>query len=74
MDFKAILEKMAELEASKVAEECGMPMNAPTPSTPPSAPPSMSINLNAQGLDNIESLMKLITKVNPDSMGGKDAT
>jgi hypothetical protein len=26
----------------------------------------MSVNLNAQGLDNIESLMKLITKVNPD--------
>jgi hypothetical protein len=26
----------------------------------------MSINLNAQGMDNIEDLMKLVTKVNPD--------
>jgi hypothetical protein len=26
----------------------------------------MSVNLNAQGMDNIESLLKLMTKVNPD--------
>jgi hypothetical protein len=26
----------------------------------------MSVNLNAQGMDNIESLIKLMTKVNPD--------
>lgn len=69
MDFKAILEKMAELDAGKVSEECGMPMSTPSP-TPPTAPPSMSINLNAQGLDNIESLMKLINKVNPVASGG----
>jgi len=72
MDFKAILEKMAELNASEVSEECGMPMSTPSP-TPPTAPPSMSINLNAQGMDNIESLMQLITKVNPtmgSPMGG----
>jgi len=36
------------------------------PPKPDEPPPSMSVNLNAQGLDNIESLMKLITKVNPD--------
>jgi hypothetical protein len=70
MDFKAILEKMAELEASKVSEECGMPMTPSAPNAPPAIPPSMSVNLNAQGLDNIESLMKLISKVNPDSLGG----
>jgi hypothetical protein len=71
MDFKAILEKMAELDAGKVSEECGMPMTTPqAPTASPSVPPSMSINLNAQGLDSIESLMKLITKVNPDSLGG----
>jgi hypothetical protein len=34
--------------------------------TPPPAHPSMSVNLNAQGMDNIESLMQLMTKVNPD--------
>jgi len=70
MDFKAILEKMAELEASRVSEECGMPMSTPPVNT---TPPSMSINLNAQGLDNIESLMKLINKVNP-SMSPGDMT
>jgi hypothetical protein len=33
---------------------------------PDAPPPSMSVNLNAQGMDNIEELMKLMTKVNPD--------
>ena len=49
-------------------EECG-PMGMTPPmadQTPPPAHPSMSVNLNAQGMDNIESLMKLMTKVNPD--------
>lgn len=50
-------------------EECGEPMPM-TPTmgeqTPPPAHPSMSVNLNAQGMDNIESLMQLMTKVNPD--------
>jgi hypothetical protein len=42
----------------------GMPMGMPEkPDTPP---PTMSINLNAQGLDNIEELMKLVKSVNPD--------
>jgi hypothetical protein len=35
-------------------------------SQPPPTHPSMSVNLNAQGMDNIESLIKLMTKVNPD--------
>ena len=43
---------------------CGSPM--PPANDPPVAPPSMSINLNAQGMENIEDLMKLVTKVNPD--------
>ena len=46
-------------------EECGEmpgPMGASSSDSPP---PSMSINLNAQGLDNIEELMKLIKAVNP---------
>ena len=49
-------------------DECG-PMGMTPPmadQTPPPAHPSMSVNLNAQGMDNIESLMKLMTKVNPD--------
>ena len=38
----------------------------PMSSTPAVTPPSMSVNLNAQGMDSIESLLKLMTKVNPD--------
>ena len=50
-------------------EACGDPMGVTPPmadQTPPPAHPSMSVNLNAQGMDNIESLMQLMTKVNPD--------
>lgn len=58
-------------------QECGdgmmgamSPMSSPMPSPmndqPPPSHPSMSVNLNAQGMDNIESLLKLMTKVNPD--------
>lgn len=46
-------------------EEC--PGDMSPPMAAPSVPqPSMSVNVNAQGMDNIESLMKLLTKVNPD--------
>ena len=30
--------------------------------------PSMSVNLNAQGLDNIADILKLVAKVNPDTV------
>jgi hypothetical protein len=78
MDFQQLLAKMVELDRpateSQLADECGMPP-AMGPAEPPMggmqqqqppAHPSMSVNLNAQGMDNIESLMKLMTKVNPD--------
>lgn len=66
MDFNRLLQRIAEIDQS-TNEGCGE--MAPSPMTPPAAtvqPPSMSVNLNAQGMDNIESLMKLMTKVNPD--------
>lgn len=66
MDFNRLLQRIAEIDQS-TNEGCGE--MAPSPMTPPTAtvqPPSMSVNLNAQGMDNIESLMKLMTKVNPD--------
>jgi hypothetical protein len=77
MDFQQLLAKMVELDQPTTetitaptadVEECG-PMGMTPPmadQTPPPAHPSMSVNLNAQGMDNIESLMKLMTKVNPD--------
>ncbi len=75
MNFQELLSKMQQLDqpastVEQVTDEmgCGSPMTPPmsSPSEPPVAPPSMSINLNAQGMDNIEDLMKLVTKVNPD--------
>lgn len=74
MNFQELLAKMQEFDKpveNAVAEQpladCGMPgpMSSP-PSQPDTPPPSMSINLNAQGLDNIEELMKLIKAVNPE--------
>jgi hypothetical protein len=73
MDFYKLLAKMNELDKPVVEstiEECGEPMGM-TPSEPPKAPPSMSINVNAQGLDDIQELMALLTKVNPDMISQK---
>jgi hypothetical protein len=78
MDFHALLAKMKELDRAPVqsapaVEACGDPMGMPpapmdNSTQPPPAHPSMSVNLNAQGLDNIESMMRLFQKVNPDMM------
>jgi hypothetical protein len=76
MDFNQLLAKMRDLDqpttqSIPATEACGdspMPMSM-SPSMNDQAPPahpSMSVNLNAQGMDNIESLIKLMTKVNPD--------
>lgn len=60
-------------ETVPATEECGGPMSMPPPMSspsmndqPPPAHPSMSVNLNAQGIENIKDLMDLIHKVNPD--------
>jgi hypothetical protein len=77
MDFNQLMARMRELDQPAQAqvqqvEACGDPIMGQPPMgmgnqmPPPPAHPSMSVNLNAQGMDNIESLMKLMTKVNPD--------
>ena len=71
MDFQQLLSKMVELDqpaTEAIVPECGDTMSmTPSMADKPAVPePSMSLNLNAQGMDNIESLMKLMTKVNPD--------
>jgi hypothetical protein len=78
MDFNQLMMKMRELDqpaTEQTAEECGMPPTSMPPAGMPpkqeTPPPSMSVNLNAQGLDNIEDMMKLFQKVNPD-MGPMD--
>jgi hypothetical protein len=76
MDFHQLLAKMQELDTTPApvaqpiqSEECGMP---PVSSMPPAhnepPPPSMSVNLNAQGMDNIKDMFNLWMKVNPDMM------
>lgn len=75
MDFQQLLSKMREIDqpqVEQVAQECGMPMGQmppPLPAVPPKPevpPPSLSVNINAHGMDDIEDMMKLLTKVNPD--------
>ena len=70
---KAAGEKEFEVDGKKyqikedgTVEEC--PMSPMTPNMPSKdeTPPSMSVNLNAQGMDDIADLMQLLNKVNPD--------
>jgi hypothetical protein len=70
MNFQDLYKKIADIDRTQVTEsaieECGA---VPTsmPSTP-KQPMSMTVNLNAQGEEDISSLMRLLTKVNPDMM------
>ena len=67
MDFQQLLAKMAQLD-QPVAETAEVVAEAPVTECPADMPPaaepapSMSVNLNAQGLDNIADLIKLIAK------------
>jgi len=72
MDYNKLLQRLAELDRP-TNEACGemSPMPSPAEST---TPPSMTVNLNAQGMDNIEQLMKLMTKVNPDMINPASMT
>jgi len=72
MDFHQLLARMQELDATPApvaqpvqSEECGM-MPPPSIAKRDTPPPSLSVNLNAHGLDDIEAIMKLVSKVNPD--------
>lgn len=78
MDFHSLLAKLNDIDAQAIdqptQENCGAPASTmpppPVPPTtvPPPPPPSLSVNLNAQGMDNIEQMMQLFQKVNPDMM------
>lgn len=58
--MKKLLALVSEKVEEKEVEECGMPMSAPTP-TPPQNPVTMTVNMNAQGSDQIKELLKLIS-------------
>jgi hypothetical protein len=75
MDFHQLLARMQQLDqpvGEQTTNEMGCGGMPPAPSTPPATPPSMSINMNAQGMENIADILKLIAKVNPDT-APKDA-
>lgn len=69
MNFNEVYKKIAVIDgvlSESSVQECGeMP---PAPASAPTQPVTMSVNLNAQGEENISSLMRLLTKVNPDMM------
>lgn len=77
MNFYDLLSKLNTIDSAPVEQitpegGCGMPSPGMPPmgsmSKPDTPPPSMSVNINAQGLENIEDMMKLFTRVNPDMM------
>lgn len=84
MNFTELLAKMQQLDQpvpeavpapESTVSECPPDMPPPTGmSKPETPPPSMSVNLNAQGLDDIAELMKLMTKVNPDMINQPSPT
>jgi hypothetical protein len=75
MNFNELYKKIYDLDKPVIAE-CGDMGQWTEGNQMPPAHPSMSVNLNAQGMDSIESLLRLMTKVNPDmiSQKGPDAT
>ena len=63
MNMKSLIQRMTDIENNKTSQlnesvvtECGMAGSM----TPPPAPPSMSINLSAQGLGQIQELLGLM--------------
>lgn len=58
--------KKYQVKEDGTVEECPMSPMSMDMDKSDTPPPSMSVNLNAQGLDDIAELMKLMTKVNPD--------
>lgn len=75
MNFQDLYKKIADIDRTQVTEStvegCGA-MPPGMPSEPPKQPMSMTVNLNAQGEADISSLMRLLTKVNPDMMPKTD--
>lgn len=68
MDFNKLLSTLDSLNKTKLAESVDTEVSECGGDTTPHAPPTMSVSLNANGLDDISSLMRLLVKVNPDMM------
>jgi hypothetical protein len=64
--------KQYQVKEDGTVEECPSDMSPPSPEGHDDGPkPTVSINLNAQGIDDIAELMNLMTKVNPDMINQK---
>lgn len=66
MNFNELYKRINNID--KGLNECGEPMGAMMGGQPATPPVSMNVSINAQGIDNIRSMMDLWTKVNPDMM------
>lgn len=77
MDFNQLVARLQQLDrpvGECQVNECPPESGAaPAPSAPQATQPSVSINMNAQGIDNIADILQLIAKVNPDA-APKDAS
>lgn len=71
MNFNELYKKIYDLDKPVIAECGDMGQMMDSSHQMPPAHPSMSVNLNAQGMDSIESLLRLMTKVNPDMISQK---
>ena len=71
MNFNELYKKIYDLDKPVIAECGDMGQMMDGAGQMPPAHPSMSVNLNAQGMDSIESLLRLMTKVNPDMISQK---
>jgi hypothetical protein len=66
MDYHKLIQRLAEI--NQPIQECGDMMSPMTSASPDvnKSTSSMSLSLNAQGVEDIKELMKLVAKVNPD--------
>ena len=72
MDFNKLLSTLDSLNKTKLVESVDTEVTECGETTSPHSPPTMSVSLNANGLDDISSLMRLLVKVNPDMMPKDD--
>ena len=67
MDFQKLLQTMRDIDAP--TSEC---MEAPMDASKPES--NMNININAHGIDDMQSIMNLFRQVNPDMTIGDEPT
>jgi hypothetical protein len=81
MDFNKLFGRIRDIDQGKKAvvtesslKECGMPMGMESNMPPVTPPVSMSVNLNAQGIDQIKDLLSLMNKADSPLAAGPVST